>query len=718
METLFPASKEQNEIVLSLHTHNVMVNAVAGSGKTTTILHISEHFKSEKILVITYNSKLRLETREKIRKYNLDNIEVHTFHSFCRKNYNSSCKSDTEIREIFHDEFVFKKNNNKVVFDIIILDEVQDMSPLYYKLFCKLFKDNNHLQTKIGMFGDFRQSIFSFNKSDERYITLYDNLFYNMNEYNWVERKLQTSFRITNTMSAFINECMFDEEIIIAKKHSEYKPRYLFCNTFHNHCTCQNNIPYNEIFLEFQIIIRKLRYLPEDIFILAPSIKSRKYIDKNNVDDEDNDDTQKGKGCRHFGPKYNKLPVLILENLIKKYMPDIPVYVPLSDEGKVDETIISNKLAFLSFHQSKGLERKVVFVFNFDNSYFKYYEKDLPQDKCPNTLYVATTRATERLILIHQSTNDFLPFVKKDKINYLSDPTYKYKIDEIKERNRPPLEQVYDVTYLTSHLPEDILDKCFEMIDTSIIQHKDSLMKISSSVQGLYGNELVCDINGLFFPIYYQYITTLKIDILDEMINTQPQPEHIDLYEKSHHIKLSDIDISNVSIQELLFICICYISFRNTILYKITQIKYLDWINDEHLQIAKERLDALNISINSKYEFPITEVCVAKQIAGRIDLNDADNNNIYEFKCVTELKKEHYLQLAIYMYLHEKENPNENNKYYLFNILTNEKIEIINNSKIINMVEYLIEEKFKNELVDDDKLFLEKNKIIHDLYYE
>ena len=85
---------------------------------------------------------------------------------------------------------------------------------------------------------------------------------------------------------------------------------------------------------------------------------------------------------------------------------------------------------------------------------------------------------------------------------------------------------------------------------------------------------------------------------------------------------------------------------------------------------------------------------------------------------ITELKKEHYLQLAIYMYMQEKDNYNENNKYYLFNILTNEKIEIINNSKIIHMVEYLIEEKFKSEIVDDDKLFLEQNKIIHDLYYE
>ena len=124
------------------------------------------------------------------------------------------------------------------------------------------------------------------------------------------------------------------------------------------------------------------------------------------------------------------------------------------------------------------------------------------------------------------------------------------------------------------------------------------------------------------------------------MINSQPLPEHIDLYEKTHRMKLSESNIGNVSIQELLFICICYSSVRSKVLYKITQIKYLDWINNEHLQIAKERLDTLNIHNNSRYEFPAAGLCIDKNIAGRYDLYDVDNNNIYEFKCVTELKKE------------------------------------------------------------------------------
>jgi superfamily I DNA/RNA helicase len=44
------------------------------------------------------------------------------------------------------------------------------------------------------------------------------------------------------------------------------------------------------------------------------------------------------------------------------------------------------KVLFSSFHSSKGLERKVVVIFNFDDSYFKYYAKEKPVNICPNLL--------------------------------------------------------------------------------------------------------------------------------------------------------------------------------------------------------------------------------------------------------------------------------------------------------------------------------------------
>ena len=42
------------------------VDAVAGSGKTTTILHIAQKFEDKHICCITYNAKLKNETHGKI----------------------------------------------------------------------------------------------------------------------------------------------------------------------------------------------------------------------------------------------------------------------------------------------------------------------------------------------------------------------------------------------------------------------------------------------------------------------------------------------------------------------------------------------------------------------------------------------------------------------------------------------------------------------------
>ena len=83
-------STEQNNVIQSLLLdNNVVVDSVAGSGKTTTNLHIATYFKDNNILLLTYNSKLKLETREKVNLLNINNMEVHSYHSFCVKYYNS-----------------------------------------------------------------------------------------------------------------------------------------------------------------------------------------------------------------------------------------------------------------------------------------------------------------------------------------------------------------------------------------------------------------------------------------------------------------------------------------------------------------------------------------------------------------------------------------------------------------------------------------------------
>ena len=313
-------SNEQQSVIDSLVLdYNIIVDSVAGSGKTTCNLHIAKYFTQLNILLLTYNAKLKIETREKVSKLNILNLETQSYHSFCVKHYDNKCYTDTTIQAIL------QKNQHlldPIDYDIIIIDEAQDMSHLYYQLVCKIYKDNNKC-AKICIVGDKFQSIFQFNGSDERFITMADKIFM-FNTFPWKICKLSTSFRITFEMSEFINHCMLKDTRILSSKISSKKPRYIF-----NDGKC--NIIFEEV-----VYYLSIGYQPEDIFILAPSIRSENS------------------------------PIKKLENLIK-LKSDVNVYAAGENE-KIDDEIIKGKIVFATFHQTKGLERKVTIVFHFDDS--------------------------------------------------------------------------------------------------------------------------------------------------------------------------------------------------------------------------------------------------------------------------------------------------------------------------------------------------------------
>ena len=365
-------SPEQQQVITELeNNHNVIVNSVAGSGKTTSNLHIAQYFSTQKILLLTYNAKLKIETREKIDALQYKNIETHSYHSFCVKYYDPSCYTDSEIIALLKKNTLCKKSFH---YDLIILDEAQDISPVYFRLICKIFQDNQVRNPQMVVLGDEKQSIFDFNKADQRFLTLADQI-YLFNDKSWKTCKLSQSFRITFEMSEFINHILLKSNRIVSKKISQVKPRYVIGNSFGD-----------MIFKEIEYYL-EMGYFAKDIFILTPSIN-----------------------------KKEKSPIRILENKIKMNRPDIPVFIPTGDDSVLDKEILENKLVFSTFHQSKGLERKVVLVINFDNSYFQYYKKKANPFVCPNELYVATTRSLEHLSLIHHYENEFLPFLNVEEL--------------------------------------------------------------------------------------------------------------------------------------------------------------------------------------------------------------------------------------------------------------------------------------------------------------
>lgn len=65
---------------------NLKVNAIAGSGKTTTILKYAENLpKNTKILYLAFNKSVKMEAREKCREMGLMNVKVETAHSLAYK---------------------------------------------------------------------------------------------------------------------------------------------------------------------------------------------------------------------------------------------------------------------------------------------------------------------------------------------------------------------------------------------------------------------------------------------------------------------------------------------------------------------------------------------------------------------------------------------------------------------------------------------------------
>lgn len=73
-------SKEQEEIIRS--KGNIKINAVAGSGKTSTLIEYAAKRQSEsKILYLAFNKVVKLEAQKKFSERNLSNVKVETAHS-------------------------------------------------------------------------------------------------------------------------------------------------------------------------------------------------------------------------------------------------------------------------------------------------------------------------------------------------------------------------------------------------------------------------------------------------------------------------------------------------------------------------------------------------------------------------------------------------------------------------------------------------------------
>jgi len=125
-----PSPEQQIIINHIISGENAVVDACAGSGKSTTILSCAQAEPHKRFIQMTYNSALREDILAKIAEYKIKNLEVHTYHSLAVKYFLRSAHTDTGIRSILDNQI--EPLTQIPAFHVVVLDEAQDMTLLYY----------------------------------------------------------------------------------------------------------------------------------------------------------------------------------------------------------------------------------------------------------------------------------------------------------------------------------------------------------------------------------------------------------------------------------------------------------------------------------------------------------------------------------------------------------------------------------------------------------
>ena len=331
--------------------------------------------------------------------------------------------------------------------------------------------------------------------------------------------------------------------------------------------------------------------------------------------------------------------------------------------------------------------------------------------------------------MIHDHKQDFLPFLNKNKLQLYVNIIGKLYFKTF-ENNTVTKSIDTKATDLVNHLPYEQILKCLEYLQINQIRQKSDIIKISTKTKEDHGFESVSEITGTAIPLYYEYLLKGKV-----------------VLKNNNFFEI----INNCSKENLLKITNNWCSHKSGYIFKNTQITNYNWLTDEILDSCANRLKSLDISGDVKFEQELKHTVLNRNIIGYYDC--LNNNNFYEFKCVKEIKNEHYIQLAIYAYLYEVNNNNIINKlqdetvelnklqndfdalmmindietkttdlkaqknYYLYNILSDELFQInFTFENLETMVHNLINYKYYNNNDINDDVFLEKNLIILQKY--
>lgn len=664
--TLRPASQEQLNIIAAIRAgHNVIVDAVAGSGKTTVVLHVARDLALPTTM-ITYNRTLADETRARATALRIHNLRVFTIHQLAGYLFGHIIKDDTEMAAAIN---MGGMNLSTLIGSVFVIDEMQDLCALYAKLISTVLATckaaGRHPQ--LLCMGDWQQAVYEYkDECDCRYLTRADEIF---GLERVVRLPLHTSYRLTHEMSAFLNTCTMTGRPDIHTVKSG-PPVIIISAT--DHAKSADSV---------MRILKRLRFLkngsgtrliPDDeIMICARSCTATK-----------------------------RSPLDLLQKALT--YAKFPLHISSDDYDTKSAASLADKISFSTICKSKGRERKVVVVYDFDDPFAR---KTTPMLSKPD--YVSLTRASALLIVVRHG--EWAPCFRADVFEANS---IVLSADEAADR---VARQISNST--ASAVPQKILHIC----EYSPRTRRQTVRQISASKMGQHLNTQLADqlaeelrtmvpncmineINTTFalptesqFHYLYRQITeehaninALVISMLLEMRirnirlcetsigkscrehceraaqrakTTQSRSQFQRLWPAAL-IAEWDIAMRPFTVQLLQIavqVAILYESICSEYTHRLAQFTRYSFLND-HIGTINTLCDAYAAYLPTGlvFERPIsTEVSVrcgaqrtkrTVRIHGRIDAycEDIEGIHVYEFKYNTGLKLDHRLQCVNY----------------------------------------------------------------------
>lgn len=297
-------------------------------------------------------------------------------------------------------------------YDAIIIDEVQDVSPVDLALVQMVAKKGAIF---LGV-GDSRQAIYGFRGADTQSIEKFKTAT------NGIELPLSISYRCAKSIVTHAREIFPVIEAADGAPEGEVTElgNYTheeFSARNGDMVVCRNNAPL--VSFAFKLIRRRVptfvkgRDIGKGIITLVESLKADSVRELNQQakvwyaqqsEILHNNDPDDADGPQRLADRYETLMVFIGENSddrIDSLISDIEIVCSIKGNDKSDKAAMRGKVVLSTIHKAKGLESSTVFLLDYDLMYkMSGNEGSWSHGQEQNLDYVARTRAKDRLVYI------------------------------------------------------------------------------------------------------------------------------------------------------------------------------------------------------------------------------------------------------------------------------------------------------------------------------